>query len=124
VPLLVGVLILGALTTRTLTVLEVPPGDAMRLHLVGLLVVDVMLLLLSRCIVNLLRLLLLLLQTLINIILLLVVSGGSGKTVMARDRQELIVVFVGEVEREDRCAVARLRIALSLAFPLRIQIFP
>ena len=96
----------------------------MRLHLVGLLVVDVMLLLLSRCIVSLLRLLLLLLQTLINIILLLVVSGGSGKTVMARDRQELIVVFVSEVEREDRCAVARLRIALSLAFPLRIQIFP
>jgi hypothetical protein len=80
-----------------------------------------MLLLLSRCIANLLRLLLLLLQTLIKLILLLTVSGGSGKTLVARDRQELIVVFVGEVECEDRRAIARLRIALSLGFPLRIQ---
>jgi hypothetical protein len=31
--------------------------------------------------------------------LLLVVSSGSGKTVMARDHQKLILIFVGEVER-------------------------
>ena len=79
-----------------------------------------MLLLLSRCIVNLLRLLLLLLQTLIKLILLLI---GSGKTVMARDRQKLIIVFVGEVEGEDGCAIARLRIALSLGFALWVQQF-
>jgi hypothetical protein len=53
--------------------------------------------------------------------LLLVVSGCSGKTVMARDPQKIILVFVGEVERKDRCAIARLRIALALGFPLWIQ---
>jgi hypothetical protein len=48
---------------------------------------------------------------------------GSGKTVMARDRQKLIIVFVGEVESEDGCAIARLRIALSLGFALWVQQF-
>jgi hypothetical protein len=48
---------------------------------------------------------------------------GSGKTVMARDRQKLIIVFVGEVEGEDGCAIARLRIALSLGFALWVQQF-
>ncbi len=112
--LFVGVLIFRALTSRTLTILKISASYPMRLDcwlllLLKLLVVghNILLLLLSRWIVvNLLRLLLLLLKTLIKLLKRLVIGSRSSKTMMARDRQKLIVIFVCEVECEHRGAIA------------------
>jgi hypothetical protein len=81
-PFLVGVLIFGALSSRTLTVLQVSPADPVQMRLLLVLVATHRreLLLLSSSIVYLLGLLLLLMCTMIKLVNVLLISSSHSSS--------------------------------------------